>query len=69
MKSFTLVQDRLFTTVWYSLLKEKPKLLKKGKCFVINDDRLKIAYTDYKDKQMSVEQYYQANIIMVKQKF
>ena len=69
MKSFTLVQDSLFTVVWYSLIAEKPKLLKMRKSFVINDDRLKNAYTDYKEKQVSVEQYYQANIIMVKQKF
>ena len=69
MKSFTLVQDSLFTVVWYSLIAEKPKLLKMRKSFVINDDRLKNAYTDYKEKQVSVEEYYQANIIMVKQKF
>ena len=66
MKSFTLVQDNLFTVVWFSVTKKKPKLTKMRKSFVINDDRLKNAYTDYKEKQVSVEQYYQANIIMVK---
>ena len=68
MKSFILVQDNLFTVVWFTLINQKPKLLKMRKSFVINDDRLKNAYTDYKEKQVSVEEYYQANIIMVKKK-
>ena len=61
----TYTRDELFDTVWYTLREPKPKLRKFGKCFVIEDEQIKIDYKTYVNSKLTIEAFFKIDLVMV----